>query len=303
MLKNWIGVRSAIETYGLTRDQLEYALFTGMLQYQDLHYGTIILKSDLEKHLEELKKLPQKIWIFKSEAMKKFKLTNNQIETAIEKGLVRYKEVKNPYYSRSTAYKLVIQDIEQNLEQIKNFPKYSEKEKGKRKIYAERTKARKELEFYCPRCKTTIRPLRDSQAFELYWHTGKQNKEETLRMLIIAHYRHAHTDYDSERNNIDKWIPPSKVKKETGFNSFKELLEWYSKEKDDMDDFERGEWIGMLNFLRSIAIENAKQHFTNVARKLAEKDGLIQKTTTQEISVESSPQTFSEEKATNPIPS
>jgi len=293
MLKNWIGVRSTIETYGLTRDQLEYALFTGMLQYQDLHYGTIILKNDLEKHLEELKKLPQKIWIFKSEAMKKFKLTNNQIENAIEKGLVRYKEVKNPYYSKSIAYKLVIQDIAQNLEQIKNFPKYSEKEKGKRKIYAERTKAKKELEFYCPRCKKTIRPLRDSQAFELYWHTGKQNKEENLRMLIIAHYRHAHTDYDSERNNIDKWISPGKVKKETGFDSFEELLEWYLREKDDMDDFERGEWIGMLNALRSIAIENAKQHFTSVARKLAEEDGLLQKTTTQEINVESSSQTFS----------
>jgi len=293
MLKNWIGSKSAIETYGLTRDQLEYALFTGMLQFQEIGYGTIILKSDLEKHLEELKKLPQKIWIFKSEAMKKFKLTNNQIETAIKKGLIRYKEVKNPYYSKSTAYKLVLQDIEQNLEQIKNFPKYSEKEKGKRKIYAERTKARKELEFYCPRCKTTIRPLRDSQAFELYWDTRKQNKEEILRRLIIAHYRHAHTSYDSERNNIDKWISPGKVKKETGFDSFKELLEWYLKEKDDMDDFERGEWIGMLNFLRSIAIENAKQHFTSVARKLAEEDGLIQKINAQEISVENSPQTLS----------
>jgi len=289
MPKNWIGSKSAIETYGLTRDQLEYALFTGMLQFQEIGYGTIILKRDLEKHLEELKKLPQKIWIFKSEAMKKFKLTNNQIETAIEKGLVRYKEVKNPYYSKAIAYKLVLQDIEQNLEQIKNFPKYSEKEKGKRKIYAERTKARKELEFYCPRCKTTIRPLRDSQAFELYWHTGKQNKEENLRILIIAHYRHAHTDYDSERNNIDKWIPPGKVKKETGFDSFEELLEWYQKEKDDMDDFEREHWIGMLNALRSIAIENAKQHFTKLARKLAEEDRLIQKTNAQEISVESSP--------------
>ena len=288
MLKNWIGASSAVETYGLTRDQLEYALFTGMLQYQDLHYGTIILKSDLEKHLEELKKLPQKIWIFKSEAMKKFKLTNNQIETAIEKGLVRYKEVKNPYYSRSTAYKLVIQDIEQNLEQIKNFPKYSEKEKGKRKIYAERTKAKKELEFYCPRCKKTIRPLRDSQAFEMYWDTGKKNKEETLRRLIIAHYRHAHTDYDNERNNIDKWILPGKVKKETNFDSFEELLEWYLREKDDMDKDEKEYWIGMLNTLRSIAIENAKQQFTSVARKLAEEDGLIQKTVTQEISVESS---------------
>jgi len=301
MLKNWIGVRSVIETYGLTRDQLEYALFTGMLQFQEIGYGTIILKSDLEKHLEELKKLPQKIWIFKTEAIKKFKLTNNQLETAIEKGLVRYKEVKNPYYSKALAYKLVLQDIEQNLEQIKNFPKYSEKEKRKRKTYAERTKARKELEFYCPRCKTKIRPLRDSQAFELYWDTGKKNKEETLRMLIIAHYRHAHTDYDSERNNIDKWIPPGKVKKETGFDSFEELLEWYLREKDDMGDFERGEWIGMLNFLRSIAIENAKHHFTSVARKLAEEDGLIQKTTAQKISVENSPQTSSEEKTTNPI--
>ncbi|PSN82954.1 hypothetical protein B9Q01_06350, partial [Candidatus Marsarchaeota G1 archaeon OSP_D] len=98
----------------------------------------------------------------------------------------------------------------------------------------EQKQKKKELKFYCPRCKTMIRPLRDSQAFELYWDTGKKNKEETLRRLIIAHYRHAHTDYDIERNNIDKWISPGKVKKETGFDSFEKLLEWYQKEKDDM---------------------------------------------------------------------
>jgi hypothetical protein len=111
----------------------------------------------------------------------------------------------------------------------------------------------------------------------VFWDTGKENKEEILGRLIIAHYRHAHTDYDVERNNIDKWIAPQKVKKETGFDSFEKFLEWYEYEKDGMDKFKREWWIGELNALRSIAVENAKEHYTNVTRKLAEEDGLIQK--------------------------
>jgi len=94
--------------------------------------------------------------------MKKIQADEQQIETAIKKGLMRYKEVKNPYYRSSIAFKLIISDIENNQETIKSFPKHSKKEKDKRKIYAERSKARKELEFYCPRCKTRIRPLRNS---------------------------------------------------------------------------------------------------------------------------------------------
>ena len=96
MFKNWIGSKSAIETYGLTRDQLEYALFTGMLQYQDLHYGTIILKNDLEKHLEELKKLPQKIWIFKSEAMKKIQANKQPNRKRNRKGACSLQRSEKP---------------------------------------------------------------------------------------------------------------------------------------------------------------------------------------------------------------
>jgi len=280
MLKNWIGRSSAVETYGLTFDQIEYAIFTGMLQYKETGGGVIVLKSDLEKHLEELKKLPQKIWIFKSNAIKQYKLTSNQIEAAIKNGLIRYKEVDNSYYSHALSTKLVITDIENNLEKIKSFPKYTEREKGKRKTYAKRSKARKELEFYCPRCKTTIRPLRDSQAFELYWDLEKKNREEILRKLIVAHYRHAHTDYDTERNNIDKWISPQEVKRKTDFDSFEELLAWYEDEKDEMSRDEKEYYIGELNALRSIAIENAKRYYRKIAQKLAEEDGLIQKENT-----------------------
>jgi hypothetical protein len=275
MVKNWISRSSAVETYGLTFDQIDYGIFTGKLQHREMGGGIIVLKNDLEKHLEELKKLPQKIWIFKSEAMKRYGLTKNQIETAMKKGFVRYKEVENPHYRQVTSIKLVIMDIESNLEKIKSFPKYSEMEKEKRKIYAERSKGRKELEFFCPRCKTTIRPLRGSQAFEEYWSSDKKDKEEILRRLIIAHYRHAHTDYDDERNNIDKWIAPQEVKRETGFDSFKEFLKFYKNIKDELDKDEREYYIDELNALRSIATENAKQHYNKIAQKLAEEDGLI----------------------------
>jgi len=36
MLKNRIGRSSAVETYGLTFEQIDYAIFTGMLQFQDI---------------------------------------------------------------------------------------------------------------------------------------------------------------------------------------------------------------------------------------------------------------------------
>jgi hypothetical protein len=273
MLKNWIGRSDAVKTYGLTFDQIDYGIFTGILQHREMGGGIIVLKSDLEKHLEELKKLPQKIWIFKSEAIRKYKLTKNQIEMAMKQGLVRYKEVKNPHYRQMMSTKLLIMDIESKLEEIKSFPKYSEIEKKKRKTYIERSKARRELEFFCPRCKTTIRPLRGSRAFEEYWVSG--NKEEILRRLIIAHYRHAHTDYDVERNNIDKWISHKEVKRKTGYNSFKEFLKFYKNIKDELDRDEREYYIAELNALRSIATENAKQHYNKIAQKLAEEDGLI----------------------------
>jgi hypothetical protein len=40
---------------------------------------------------------------------------------------MRYKEVKNPYYRSSIAFKLIISDIENNQETIKSFPKHSKK--------------------------------------------------------------------------------------------------------------------------------------------------------------------------------
>jgi len=63
----------------------------------------------------------------------KIQADEQQIETAIEKGLIRYKEVRNPYYRSSIAFKLIISDIENNQETIKSFPKHSKKRKRQKK--------------------------------------------------------------------------------------------------------------------------------------------------------------------------
>jgi hypothetical protein len=141
--------------------------------------------------------MEEKLWIYKSTAKTRYKLTDNQIRQAEAAGLVEAKKRCNPHY-RNAPPSLLLKtaDIEKNLPQIKAFPKLAEPEKAKRKVYAKRKQARDKLEFYCPRCKRNIRALRGSRMFETYFN-GDVSFEEARRVLMIAHYRHTHTDYDA----------------------------------------------------------------------------------------------------------
>ena len=283
----WIGRGRAAEEYGLTMDQIDYAILLGLVRYKNLGgHGVIVSREDLERNLDAIKKLPARIWIYKSEAMKKYGLSRNQVELAMERGLVRFKVVKNPHYSKSTATLLVIPDIEANLDTIRSFPKYSEEERDRRRVYNERSKLRRKLEFYCPRCGTTVRPRRDSQAFEAVWR-GFMSAEEALEKIVVAHYRHEHTDYDYDKENIDKWLKREEVEKVArGFKSFSELLSFYLEYRDEMDEFEREEYIFKLNTLRRMAIARAKEHYTEEAARLAEADGLVARKQRQPLTQE-----------------
>jgi len=274
--RNWVPSSMAVKEYELTFDQIEYGIFLGLIKFRNMgNMGKLLYREDIEKNLSFLKSLPSRIWFYKTEVMRKYRLTKNQIDMALEAGLVRYKVVKNPYNKRLPAVKLVIMDVEANLESIRAFPKYTESEIERRKVYAERSRLRDELEFYCPRCKRSIRPPRGSRSFEDAW-SGSLTREEALEKLIIAHYRHLHTDYDSARNDVDRWVKPEEVKRFTGvYESFKEFLAFYIGEKEEMDREEREYYIAIIRQLRGIATERAKRHFSNIARKLAEEDGLL----------------------------
>jgi len=58
--------------------------------------GILISREDLEKALDEIKKLPPKIWIYNA-GNEDVKLMSYQLELAMLKDLVRYRRVKNPY--------------------------------------------------------------------------------------------------------------------------------------------------------------------------------------------------------------
>jgi len=203
-------------------------------------------------------------WIYKSTAKKRYKLTDNQIRLAIEKGIVRYKQVKNPHYSTAPpAILLNVEDIENKIDEIRKFPKYSDEEREKMRYYRERSLARKNLEFYCPRCKKTIRPQRDSSTFESFWE-GMMDKDRALRTLMIAHYRHVHTDYEN--------VP------DEDFLSDEERMELehcYRMYRESHDKWEREDWLERLRNIRSIGHERKREYFNKIAIELLKEDGLI----------------------------
>jgi hypothetical protein len=142
--------------------------------------------------------MEEKLWIYKSTAKTRYKLTDNQIRQAVANSLIEAKIVRNPHYRNAPQSLLLkLADVEKNLQQIKAFPKLAEPEKAKRKVYAKKKQARDKLEFYCPKCQRNIRALRGSRMFEAYFN-GEVPLEEAKKVLMIAHYRHAHTNYEAE---------------------------------------------------------------------------------------------------------
>jgi len=198
-------------------------------------------------------------WIYKTTAKKRFGFTDNQIRMAIEAGLIEAKQVKNPNYrSGPPATILKVEDIMKNLDKITTFPKLSDREKAARNVYADRTRARKRLAFWCPRCGEYVRPLRDSTMFEAYY-VKAASEEEAKRTLMIAHYRHAHTEYENAVGRI----------RETRYRRYKQL-------REEGCDFELA-WEFVNNELGSLEREvgRLREVYTKEAVELLKADGLL----------------------------
>jgi hypothetical protein len=198
-------------------------------------------------------------WIYKSTAKKRFGLTDNQICMAIEAGLIEARQVKNPNYSSGPpATVLKVEDITRNLDTITAFPKLSDHEKVARRVYADRTRARKRLAFWCPRCGEYVRPPRDSTMFEAYY-VKVASEDEARRALMIAHYRHAHTEYENAIGRIRK----------TRYKRYEQL-------REEGYDFELA-WELVDNELGSLELEvgRLREVYTKEAVELLKADGLL----------------------------
>jgi len=201
----------------------------------------------------------KKEWTYKSTAKKKFGLTENQIQRAIEDGLVATKTVRNPHYtSAPPATLLRKEDIEVHLAQIEAYQKLGEEEKKTRRIYSERKKLRDKLEFFCPRCQEEIRALRGSTMFESFF-TGEATCEEAREALMVAHYRHAHTNYEEELTLL----------RDERYETYREL-------RDKGYDFDEAwEKVDEQNSEDTETETDLKRQYNIEARKLLEKDGLL----------------------------
>jgi len=215
----------------------------------------------------------EKEWIYKTTAKKRYGLTDNQIRLAMERGIVRYRVVRNPHYSSApSAVLLNVQDIERNLEAIRSFPRYSEEERARRRVYQRRYRLRRraleELAFHCPRCGRVVHPPRDSHALKEV--VDEELDIDTARTIfMLAHYRHAHTSYDIDRHNVEKWLKGEELRE------WRELIERYERRKRKMSRYEREIYLDEIRYYKSLANRRAKEHYNNVARQLLIEDGLL----------------------------
>jgi len=213
-------------------------------------------------------------WVYKTTAKKVYGLTDNQIKLAIERNLVRYRIVRNPHYSSAPRSMLLsVSDIEENLEAIRSFPRYSEEEKARRRMYQRRSRRRKaaleELAFYCPRCNCIVSPMRNSRVLEEVVDSSL-DIVHAKRIFMIAHYRHNHTDYDVDRSNIDKWLRADELE------DWRETVKYYEEHKHDMDREEREVYLERIRYYKSLANARAKEYYNGIARRLLAEDGLLE---------------------------
>jgi hypothetical protein len=130
-----------------------------------------------------------------STVVREFKLTRNQVVSAVRDGLVEARDVPNPHDPHYRAMIINRNDVKAKLAQIRDYPEFSEDEKAARKVVAQRSRLRGKLEFHCPRCNTDIRALPGSLMFAACWR-GEVDAERAKRALMVAHYRHQHTGYE-----------------------------------------------------------------------------------------------------------
>ncbi len=133
-------------------------------------------------------------------AIREFKLTKWQIECALSDGVLQQLRAPNPHNkSGPLAVMLYRAEIEQNLNRLRSYPRFSPLElqanNAKRTVVVARKKARDEVEFFCETCQTAIRAPNGYPPFEWYCQ-GKIPQKRASTLLRRHHVRHWHNSFD-----------------------------------------------------------------------------------------------------------
>jgi len=196
-----------------------------------------------------------------STIIREFKLTKNQVQSAGSDGLVEMREVENPHNSEMVATIVKRKDVEAHLTQIKSYPTLAPNERTDRKRYAGRRRLRDKLEFHCPRCERDIRALRGSEMFEVCWER-QASTEEAQRVLMVAHYRHEHTDYEKRlRERADLRYERYREFRDGGYD-FDEA--WERIDEEDIEEEDEGEEFDIKARSNEEALSLLHQDFPTV---------------------------------------
>ena len=68
--------------------------------------------------------------------------------------------------------------------------------------YVHVTQLCRALSFYCPRCGSRVWPYRDSGDLLKSYASGKLELGDAFEAIVVAHYRHRHTDYERELRKL-----------------------------------------------------------------------------------------------------
>ncbi len=170
------------------------------------------LPSHLKRHkttiVEYGKNYPQ--WVSFTTAPIDFRMTPNQLLEAVKLNLVKSKDPPNADNTETVNKLVITEDIAKNYQRIKKLPKFSIEEIERREIYLNRKREEmmQRLSFYCPRCKENVAPPMDSLILQLAMKR-KMTLEEACENSKISHYRHVHTDYESEIINFEEKVEAS----------------------------------------------------------------------------------------------
>ena len=202
-------------------------------------------------------------WAYKSTIKQEYGLTDTQINKAVEAGLVKSREVPNPHYHSGPPSTLLLrEDVAKNVEQIRALQKFTEGEKAQRQRYQARTKLRDKLEFHCPRCKADVRARTDSQMFESLYHSGHRDErvDGAREALMIAHYRHEHTEYEAELEQL-------RQEQREDWQLVEEEADYKDVDPERMQDEQNDQY------------QQLKDGCNDEARQLLTKDGLLKEKT------------------------
>jgi hypothetical protein len=149
-------------------------------------------------------------WIPFATALRNFDISQNQMLEAILARMVRTKSTPNASNTETETILVYTEDVSKNYKKIKQFPNLTKEERRHIRAFKGLLIAQREAEmdqlltFYCPRCKENVEPFHGSTFGSAI--RGEITPEDALESVKVSHYRHIHTNYESELFDLEKEV-------------------------------------------------------------------------------------------------